>query len=132
MIKIGGSWIFALKFGTNVISGYNLSFDQICAINSYRAEVYASLAATLFLYFYSKYYFVSINNRIHALCDNQAYVDKLTYLLKDDYHHHGLYKNTEVEALSLNLHILLQNFSIEHIKGHQDNTKRYHELDIKA
>ena len=48
------------------------TFEQISVINSYRAEVYASLATTLFLHLYYVYYKCTVHNEIHALCDNQA------------------------------------------------------------
>ena len=99
--KSGGSWIITLECSTYVISGYNPSFDHIYFINSYRAEVYTSLTATLFFHLYSKYYLVPVNNIIHARCDNHAYVKKSTWLLEDNYHQHGLHKNTEAEELSL-------------------------------
>ena len=82
--RSGGSWIIALECGTRIISGYNPNLNQIRAINFYRSEVYASLAATLFLYLYSKYYVVKVNNNIHAFCDNQSNVHKLTWPLEDD------------------------------------------------
>ena len=56
----------------------------------------------------------------------------LKWLFEDDYHQHGLHKNTEVEWLSLILQILPSSFSTEHNKGNQDNKKTYQELDIKA
>ena len=67
-----GSWIIALEYGTHIVQGHNPNFSQISAINSYRAEIYASLAATLFLHLYSVYYRLPVKNNIHALCDNQA------------------------------------------------------------
>ena len=67
--------------------------------------------------------FSQLKNIINALCDNQAYVNKLTWILEDDYNHHGFYKKTEAEETSLILKILPSNFSIEHIKSHQDDKK---------
>ena len=86
------NWNIALECSTRIISGYISNFGQICAINPYRAEVYASLVVTLFLYLYSTYYLALVNIRINASCNNQDYVDKLTWLLEDDYHHHSLHK----------------------------------------
>ena len=66
------------------------------------------------------------------LCDNQAYVNKLTWLLEDEYHQHGLHKNTEAESLSIILQILPSKFKINPVKRHQDDKARYQDLDIKA
>lgn len=84
------------------------------------------------LHLYSTYYNFLFDNKINELRDNQSYVNKLTWLLKDDYHQQGLYINTETEVLSITIQFLSSNFTIEHIKGHQDDTKIYSELNIKA
>ena len=63
---------------------------------------------------------------------NQAQANKLTWLLEDEYHQQGLHKNTEAEALTIILQLLPVNFTIEHIKGHQDDKVKYNELDTKA
>ena len=73
-----------------------------------------------------------LKNNIHALCDNQAYVNKITWLLEDEYHQQGLHKNTEAEVLTLILQLSPVNFTIENVKGHQDNKLDYNELDTKA
>ena len=59
-------------------SGVNPNFSHISAIISYRAEVFISLAVTLFLHLYSIYYQPPVNNKINALCDNQSYANKST------------------------------------------------------
>ena len=70
--RSGGSWIIALECGTHIVQGYTPNFGQISAINSYRVEVYASLAATLFLHLYPGYYKFSVHNTIHDLCEDRA------------------------------------------------------------
>ena len=55
---------------------------------------------------------VTLANKYIAIYDNQAYVNKLSWLLEDDYHHHGLHKATESKALYLILKILTKNFLI--------------------
>ena len=130
--RSGGSWIIAFECGTHIVKGHTPNFGQISAINSYRAEVYAFLAATLFLHLYSVYYKCTVHNKIHALCDNQAYVNKLTWFLEDEYHQQGHHKNTEAEALSIILQLLPSNFTNEHVKGHQDDKINYNDLDVKA
>ena len=52
--------------------------------------------------------------------------------MEDDYHHRGLHKDTESEALYLILKILPKNFHIEHILGHQDDKEMYENLSMKA
>ena len=75
---------------------------------------------------------VTLTNKYIAIYDNQAYVNKLYWLLEDNYHHHGLHKATESEALYLILKILPKHFHIEHILGHQDDKIKYEKLSIKA
>ena len=130
--RSGGSWIIALHNGTHITSGYNPNFGQIRQINSYRAEIYASLSASLFLYHYANYFMIEIGNEFIAICDNLAFVNKLSWLLEDDYNDHGLHKSTEQEASHLILKILPKTFSIEHVKGHQDDYRQYRDLPIKA
>ena len=101
-------------------------------IKSYIAEVYASLATTLFLYLYSVYYTFHVHNKIHASYDKQTYVNKLTWVLEDEYHQQELHKNTEAEAFSIIIQLTPSNFTIEYVKGHQDDKINYNDLDIKA
>ena len=63
-----------------------------------------------------------LNSRIPAapLYDNQAHVEKLAWLLVDDYYHHNLHRATENEVLILISQIISPNFRIKHIHGHQD------------
>ena len=116
----------------HIVNGYKSNFEQITIINSYREEVYASLATTLFLCLYSTYYNFPDHNKINALCDNHAYVSILTCRLEDDYYQQDLYKNAEAEAISIIFQFLPSKFTIEHIKGHQDDTKMHNALDIKT
>ena len=41
----GGGWIITLKNETHIVSGFNPNFGQIKAMNLYKVEIYASLAA---------------------------------------------------------------------------------------
>ena len=110
-----------MEDGKIITQGYNLKFGQIRDTNSYRAEIYASLVATLFLHVHSQFVMVKLENNYIAICDNQAYVNKIAWLLEDYYHLHGLHKATEYEALLLILQILPSHFYIEHIRGRQDD-----------
>ena len=80
--------------------------------------------------FYILYF--PVHNKINALCDNQVYIKKLTWLLDDEYNQQGIHKNTEAEALSIILRLLQSNITIEHVKSHQDDKIQYKDLDIKA
>ena len=122
----GGGWIIALIDGTHIVSGYNPNFGKIKAINSYRAEIYTSLAVVLFLNMYVEYH------SIISICDNEAYVNKLTWLLEEEFNHHGLNKETENETLQLILQLIPKQFSIQHILGHQDGNTHESKLSIKA
>ena len=131
--RSGGGWIIALVDGIHIVSGYNPNFGQIKAINSYRAEIYASLAAVLFLNMYAEYNIIIIQNKCRSICDNKAYLNKLTCLLEEDFHHHKLYKETENEKLQLILQLIPKQFSIQHVLGwkypwikiiNQDETKK--------
>ena len=75
---------------------------------------------------------VTLINKYIANCDNQVYVNKLSWLLENDYHHHNLHKATKKEALYLILKIIPKNFDIEHTLSHQDDLKKYEKLSIKA
>ena len=130
--RSGGGWIIALIDGTHIVSDFNPNFGQIKAINSYRAEIYASLAAVLFLNMYAEYHIITIQNKCRSICDNEAYVNKLTWLLEEDFHHHGLHKETENEALQLILNLIPKQFSIQHVLGHQDENTHESKLSIEA
>ena len=97
--KSGGSWTIALEDGTEIVSGHNPNFGQSEDINSYRTEIYVSLAALLFLHLYSQFYMVEITNKCKEICSNPKYVKQLSWLLEDEYHHHGSHKSTEREIL---------------------------------
>ena len=75
---------------------------------------------------------IIIGNAFIAICNNLDFVNKLSWLLEDDYNDHGLHKSREQEAFHLILKILPKTFSIEHMKGHQDDCTRYRDLLIKA
>ena len=61
--RSGRGWIIALADGTHIVSCFNPNFGQFKAIKSYRAEIYTSLAAVLFLQLYSEYHNISIQNQ---------------------------------------------------------------------
>ena len=75
---------------------------------------------------------IEIRNEFLAICDNLAFVNKLSWLLEDDYNNHGLHKSTDQEAFHLIMQILPKSFTIEHVKGHQDNYRSYKDLPIKV
>ena len=89
----------SLEDGTKIVSGHNPNFGQSEDINSYRTEIYVSLAASLFLHLYSQFYMVEITNKCKGICSNPKYVKQLSWLLEDEYHHHGSHKSTEREIL---------------------------------
>ena len=86
----------------------------------------------LFLHLYSDYHSISIQNQCRAVCDNQSYVNKLNWLLEEDFHHHVLHKETENEALQLIIHLIPKQFSIQHILGHQDSNTSQLDLIVEA
>ena len=67
---IGDSCIIALEYGKITTQRYNPNFWKIRYINSYRVEIYASLAARLFLQVYSQLYMVKLENEYTSICDN--------------------------------------------------------------
>ena len=75
---------------------------------------------------------IDIDNKFLAIYDNLTFVNKLSWLLEDNYNSHGLHKTTDQEVFNLILQILPKSFIIEHIKGHQDDYKKYSDLPIKA
>ena len=74
--KSGGGWVIATKDGTIIIRGANPDFGQLGNMNSYRSEVYASLASQLFIKIYAEYFNVTIESKITSYCDNKAHVDR--------------------------------------------------------
>ena len=129
--RSGGGWSIALIDGTRVVSGFNPNFGQIKAIHSYRAEIYAFIAAVLFVHLYSKHHSISIQNQCRSICDNQAYTNISNWLLEVNLYHHGFHKKTENEALQLLIQLILTQFSIQHILVHQNSNIPESELTIE-
>ena len=90
--KSGGGWVIATKDGTIIIRGSNPDYGQIENIHSYRSEVYASLAAQLFLKTYAEYFQIIIDSKITSYCYNKAYVERLKQFISDPYLTKGLFK----------------------------------------
>ena len=65
-------------------------------------------------------------------CDNQALVDKLSWLLEDPYHQSNLHNETDSEAIQIILNIVPANYKIFHVYGHQDEKTKYEKLTIDA
>ena len=61
---------------------------------------------------------IDIGNGFLAIYDNLAFVNKLSWLLEDDYNNHSLHKSSDQEAFHLILQILSTSFTIEHVKEH--------------
>ena len=98
----------------------------------HRSEIYASLSATLFLYYYRKYFSVPLNKKYTSIYDNQAYINQLSWLLEDEISKNNLHKTTEDKAYAIILKIIPDNFKIEHIHRHQDTSNNYNSLTTKA
>ena len=130
--RSGTRWIITLIDGTHIVSGFNPNFGQFKAIISYRAKIYTSLAAVLFLQLYSEYHNISTQNQYQPVCDNEVYVNKLTWLLEEDFHYHDFHKETKSEALQLILHLIPKQFTIKQVLGHQDDNTYESELTIEA
>ena len=130
--KSGEGWVLALYNGHHLIEGYNPNFGQSDKIISYRSKAYAVLSATLFLHHYCNSFGISLNNTITAGCDNQALVDKLSWLLENPYHQSNLHNETDSKALRIILKIVPANYKILHVYGHQDDKTKYEKLTIDA
>ena len=116
--------------GTKLISGHNPAFGRHVDINSYHSEIYASLSSLTFLECFCDYFSLQLNNVIHATCDNKSYATKLNEFISHPYNKLFIHKIEESEAYLVILSCLPANFVITHIKGHQDETKPYHDLTI--
>ena len=92
----------------------------------------AVLSAILFLHHYCNCFGVTLHNKITAGCDNQALVDKLSWLLEDPYHQSNLHNETDSEAIRILLKIIPANYKISHVYGHQDEKTKYENLTIDA
>ena len=99
-------------------------------INSYHLEIYASLSSLTFLECFCDYFSLPLKNAIHATCDNKSYVTKLNEFISHPYSKLLIHKITESEAYLAILFCLPANFAITHVKGHQGETKHYHDLTI--
>ena len=75
---------------------------------------------------------IDIDNKFLAICDTLAFVNKLSWILKDDYNNHGLHKSTEQEVFHLSLQILPKSFALKHIRGNEDDSVLYKDLSKKA
>ena len=124
--------MIAATNGTIIVRGSNPDYGQIENIHSYRREVYASLASQLFLKTYAEYFQIIIDSKITGHCDNKAYVERLQQFTSDPYLTKGLYKQTEQKAYRIILRIQTKQFTIIHVKDHQDDKKTTEELDIPA
>ena len=129
-LKSGGGWVIANKDETIIVRGFNPDFDQIETMNSYRSEVYASLASQLFLKTYAEYFHILIKSKITSYCDNNAYVERLTNFISDPYLTKILFKKTEQEAYRIILQLQTPKFQILHVRGHQDDEKTFDEFEI--
>ena len=74
---------------------------------------------------------IGICNELLAICDNLTFVNKLSWLLEDYYNNYSIHRLTKQEAFHLILQILSKSFTIEHVKGHQDDYRNYKDLPIK-
>ena len=128
----GEGWIIATKNGIIIIRGSNPDFGQLGKMNSYRGEVYASLASQLFIKTYAEYFNVIIDSKIASYYDNKAYVERIKQFIDDPYTCRGLFKQTEQEAYRIILKIQNPQFHLLHVRGHQDDVKTLAELDIPA
>ena len=124
------SWIIALEDCKHIATGHTPNFGQVNRTSSYRTEVYVSLASILFIQHYANYYKIQLNNNFTALCDNEAYVNKLQQLIKNPYQFRNPYKNNEPEVIKIILQYLPDNFTIQHIFGHQDDKTQRKDLSI--
>ena len=118
--KSGGSWMITLTDGSKLISEHNPEFGRHVDINSYHSEIYASLSSLTFLECFCDYFFLPLNNAIHATCDNKSYVTKLDEFISHPYNRLFIHKIKELDAYLAILSCLRANFVITHIKGHQD------------
>ena len=130
--KSGGGWVLTLDNGHHLVEEYNPNFGQSNKITSYRSEAYAVLSATLFLHHCCNFFGVSLNNTITTGFDNQALVDKLSWLLEDPYYQSNFHNETDSEALRIILKIIPENYKILHVYGHQVEKSKYEKLTIDA
>ena len=107
-------------------------YGQQKDIHSYRTEVNTSLAGLLFLKHYADSYWVTVQNKIVALCDNKGYVNKLKYPIDHPKSIAPIHKMNESEALILILQNIPTDFSITHIAAHQDDNTKYSGLSVNA
>ena len=120
-MKKGGSWIITLENGIHIATGHNPNFGHANKTSSFRTEVYASLVPLLFSHHYTKYYKITLNTKFTVLCDNEAYVKKLQQIMEDPYQFSNSYKNKKPEVITIILQCILDQFTIYHVFGHQND-----------
>lgn len=69
----------------HIIQGSNADFGQIRLTNSYRSEVYASLAAQLFLKNYAEFFRITIANKVTSYCNDKYCFDRLSRHIAESY-----------------------------------------------
>ena len=84
----------------------------------------------LFINVYAEYFDITIKNKIHDLCDNESYVNKINSLILNPKYIEYLYKTTENEVYKLLTTLIPQNFYLHHVKNHQDVRCAYEDLNM--
>ena len=119
----GGGWVITSSTGKIVAHGANPDLGSMENMHSHRSEAYAILSVLVFLFEYSNYFSLPLNNKCTIYCDNKEIVNKVQQLTKTKNEFQPYKKISEHEAIIAIQHYLPKRIHVIHIYSHQDAIK---------
>ena len=130
-----GSFGWSAKTTSGIPIASNKGAAQGYKTSSFRAEAYGLLSFYLFIYHISHFtaYLISSTTAIYS--DSKSVIDIVNEMSmwKDYYSAETLAAEWDIlQALTSLLQKMPKTMELQHIKGHQDNQKRYEDLELPA
>ena len=97
-------------------------------MNSHRSEIYGVLSALLFLHEYCHFFMIPLSTRVKYFYDNLEVVNKIKKLIKDEQYYDEYIKTADHYAVHLLKHDIPRQFTIKHVRSHQDKRKKKSQL----
>ena len=69
---------------SHLVTGHNPTYGQNVLIYSYCTKVHTPLTVTFVIHMSKKYYMIDTKNTINVICDNEACINELSFLLDDN------------------------------------------------
>ena len=114
--------------GNIASSGSNPDFGLITSMNYHRSEIYGVLSALLFLHEYCRFFMIPLSSHVKYFCDNLKVVNKIKNLIKDEQYYDEYIKTSDHDAVHLLKHYIPCQFTINHVRSHQDKRKNKSQL----